>query len=57
MNDTVLLVTGISVFGLMLIAIVLTVAEFNQLRRRRQSNPGERSARTSEGRSQTGKRN
>ena len=35
MNDTVLLITGISVFGLMSIAVVLTVMEFNSLRDRR----------------------
>ena len=35
MNDTVLLVTGISVFGLMSIAVVLTIMEFNSLRDRR----------------------
>jgi hypothetical protein len=31
MNDTALLLTGIGVFGLMLIAIVMTVLEFRQL--------------------------
>jgi hypothetical protein len=35
MNDTVLLITGISVFGLMSIAVVLTVMEFNSIRDRR----------------------
>ena len=35
MNDTVLLITGISVFGLMSIAVILTVMEFNSLRDRR----------------------
>jgi len=35
MNDTTLLLTGIAVFGLMAIAVVLTVAEFNSIRRRR----------------------
>ena len=34
MNDTILLMTGISVFGLMIIAIILTMAEFRQLRER-----------------------
>ena len=40
MNDTVLLMTGLSVFGLMIIAIILTVAEFRQLGKRedRQAN-------------------
>ena len=31
MNDTVLLFTGIGVFGLMLIAIILTIVEFAQM--------------------------
>ena len=35
MNDTVLLITGISVFGLMSIAVVLTISEFNSLLDRR----------------------
>ena len=35
MDDTVLLFTGIGVFGLMLIAIILTVAEFSQMDKRR----------------------
>ncbi|MBT8040434.1 MAG: hypothetical protein HKO85_08510 [Xanthomonadales bacterium] len=35
MNDTVLLITGISVFGLMSIAVILTVMEFNSIRDRR----------------------
>lgn len=38
MNDTVLLLTGISVFGLMLIAIVLTVLEFQQMKDRNAQN-------------------
>lgn len=33
MNDTILLMTGISVFGLMIIAIILTMAEFRQIRK------------------------
>lgn len=35
MNDTILLLTGISVFGLMAIAVILTVVEFNSIRDRR----------------------
>ena len=35
MNDTTLLITGIAVFGLMAIAVVLTVAEFLTIDRRR----------------------
>jgi hypothetical protein len=35
MNDTVLLITGIGVFGLMLIAVILTVVEFSQMDKRR----------------------
>jgi hypothetical protein len=35
MNDTTLLLTGIAVFGLMAIAVVLTVVEFNSIRQRR----------------------
>lgn len=31
MNDTVLLMTGISVFSLMLVAIVMTILEFNEI--------------------------
>lgn len=31
MNDTVLLITGIAVFGLMLIGVLLTVVEFNTI--------------------------
>ena len=34
MNDTVLLFTGIGVFGLMLIAVILTVVEFAQMDKR-----------------------
>lgn len=30
MNDTVLLITGIVVFGLMLIGVVMTILEFSQ---------------------------
>lgn len=36
MNDTVLLFTGVSVFGLMLVAIVFTVLEFRELGERRE---------------------
>ena len=35
MNDTILLFTGIGVFGLMLIAVILTVVEFAQMDKRR----------------------
>lgn len=35
MNDTILLLTGIAVFGLMAIAVVLTVSEFLTIERRR----------------------
>ena len=31
MNDTLLLYTGVFVFGLMLVGVVLTVVEFRQL--------------------------
>jgi hypothetical protein len=31
MSDTVLLITGIAVFGLMLIAVLLTIFEFNTI--------------------------
>ena len=31
MNDTILLFTGASVFGLMLVGIIFTVLEFRQL--------------------------
>ncbi len=34
MDDTILLFTGISVFGLMLVAIVLTVLEFRDMDQR-----------------------
>ena len=36
MNDSVLFMTGVSVFGLMLVAIVLTVIEFRDLKGRQQ---------------------
>ena len=36
MDDTILLFTGISVFGLMLIAIVLTVLEFRNMDERQE---------------------
>jgi hypothetical protein len=43
MNDTALLITGVAVFCLMLIGMVLTALEFNQLnagsRRDRRKNP------------------
>jgi len=34
MNDTTLLIIGIAVFGLMAVAVVLTVAEFRTIGRR-----------------------
>ena len=40
MSETVLLLTGIAVFGLMLIAVLLTIFEFNTInesRKQRQS--------------------
>jgi hypothetical protein len=47
MNDSVLLMTGIGVFGLMVIAIVMTVLEFKQLgeRQRRARRSGGESLR------------
>ena len=39
MSDTVLLFTGIGVFGLMLIAVILTVVEFSQMDKRRKRDP------------------
>jgi hypothetical protein len=45
MDDTLILFTGISVFGLMLIAIVLTVLEFKNLDER----PGKDVSRKSKG--------
>ena len=41
MSNTVLLMTGIAVFGLMLIAVVLTVVEFGQVQRTKSSTPHE----------------
>ena len=34
MNDTILLFTGIGVFGLMLVAVILTVVEFAHIDKR-----------------------
>lgn len=31
MNDTVLLLTGVMVFGLMVIAVILTIVEFKRI--------------------------
>jgi hypothetical protein len=45
MDDTLILFTGISVFGLMLIAIVLTVLEFRDLDER----PGKDASRKPQG--------
>jgi hypothetical protein len=45
MDDTLILFTGISVFGLMLVAIILTVLEFRNLDER----PGEHGSRKSTG--------
>jgi len=35
MNDTLLLLTGISVFGMMIVAIVMTVVEFREFTEKR----------------------
>ena len=34
MNDTVLLLTGVMVFGLMFIAVILTVVEFRRIEKK-----------------------
>jgi hypothetical protein len=44
MNDTILLFTGIGVFGLMLIAVILTVVEFAQMDERHKRVDSEASA-------------
>ena len=41
MSNTVLLMTGIVVFGLMLIGVVLTAMEFSQVQRTKSSTPHE----------------
>ncbi len=35
MSDTVLFLTGLSVFGLMIVAIIMTVAEFREMQQKR----------------------
>ena len=45
MDDTLILFTGISVFGLMLVAVILTVLEFRDLDER----PGTYDSRKSKG--------
>lgn len=37
MSDTVLFLTGLSVFGLMIIAIIMTVVEFREMQQRRRN--------------------
>ena len=36
MNNTVLLLTGVMVFGLMLIAVILTIVEFKRIAKKEQ---------------------
>ena len=35
MSDTVLFLTGVAVFGMMLVAIIMTVVEFQQINKRK----------------------
>ena len=37
MSDTVLFLTGVAVFGMMAVAIVMTIVEFQELNRKRRS--------------------
>ena len=35
MSDTVLFLTGVAVFGMMIVAIIMTVVEFHELKQRK----------------------
>ena len=35
MSDTVLFLTGVAVFGMMLVAIIMTVVEFQEINKRK----------------------
>ena len=37
MSDTVLFLTGVAVFGMMLVAIIMTVVEFQEMNQKKQS--------------------
>lgn len=56
MNDSVLLLTGIAVFSLMLIGIALTVLEFKQLRKKEHSSNREKSDSPASGTRESGAR-
>jgi hypothetical protein len=37
MSDTVLFLTGVAVFGMMLVAIIMTVVEFQEINKKKHS--------------------